>query len=65
MVLDFSGVELNRLTEMVIGAAIEVHKEMGPGYLEAVYEAALCHELKLRNIPFEKQLTFNLIRTFA
>ena len=61
MATDFARMESNQLTEMVIGAAIEVHKEMGAGYLEAAYEAALCHELKLRNIPFERQFTFNLM----
>ena len=61
MASDFAGMALNQLTEKVIGAAIEVHKELGPGYLEAVYEAALCHELKLRNIPFEKQHTIELL----
>ncbi len=51
----------NALTEKVIGAAIEVHKALGPGYLEAVYENALCHELTLRQIEFERQYRFNLI----
>ncbi len=43
------------LSERVIGAAIEVHKELGPGFLEYVYEEALCHELRLRKIIFERQ----------
>jgi GxxExxY protein len=43
------------LTHGIIGAAIEVHRELGPGLLENVYEECLCHELSLRNIPFEKQ----------
>ncbi|HPF92097.1 MAG: GxxExxY protein [Flavobacteriales bacterium] len=45
----------NELTEAVIGAAIEVHRHMGPGLLERVYEEALCHELGLRGIPFKRQ----------
>ena len=47
---------LDLLTEAVIGAAIEVHRTLGPGLDEALYEAALCIELKLRKIPFAKQV---------
>ena len=43
------------LARAVIGAAIEVHRLLGPGYLESVYEQALAIELELRNIPFERQ----------
>lgn len=45
----------NELTEAIIGAAIEVHRQLGPGLLEKVYEEALCHELTLRGIPFKRQ----------
>lgn len=44
-----------KLATQVIGAAIEVHRVLGPGYLEPVYEEALCKELSLRNIPWERQ----------
>ncbi len=47
--------EINQLTGEVIGAAIEVHKTLGPGLLESVYEECLCHELKLREVKFERQ----------
>ncbi len=47
---------LEELTEHVIGAAIEVHRELGPGLLESAYEECLCHELHLRNIPFARQV---------
>src|SRR4051812_47167589 len=47
--------EMDKLTEAVIGAAIEVHQELGPGLPEHVYENALCVELQLRQIPFECQ----------
>ncbi len=46
---------INRLTGIVIGCAIEVHKALGPGLLESAYEQCLCHELKIRKIPFERQ----------
>ncbi len=45
----------NALTGKVIGAAIEVHKALGPGLLESAYEECLCHELELRSIPYERQ----------
>jgi GxxExxY protein len=47
--------EINKLTEAVIGAAVEVHRVLGPGLLESAYQRALAHELELRNIPFEQQ----------
>jgi len=46
---------INQLTEQVIGAAIEVHRELGPGFLESAYQRALAHELRLSSIPFEEQ----------
>ena len=47
--------EINYLTGEIIGAAIEVHKALGPGLLESAYEECLCHEFKLRSFPFERQ----------
>ncbi len=44
------------LTGRIIGAAIEVHRILGPGLLESIYEEALWHELALRGIPFERQV---------
>ena len=46
---------VNELSGKVIGAAIEVHKVLGPGLLESAYEQCLCHELDLKGIPFERQ----------
>jgi GxxExxY protein len=48
--------ELNVLTNRVIGAAIEVHRLLGPGLLEAAYEECLCRELALQDLPFRRQL---------
>ena len=48
---------LNELSCVVIGAAIEVHRQLGPGFLESVYEEALCLELRDREIPFEHQVS--------
>jgi len=47
--------ELDRLAHEVIGAAIEVHRQLGPGLPESVYEEALCIELTLRGMPFVRQ----------
>jgi GxxExxY protein len=47
--------DINYLTGEVIGAAIEVHKVLGPGLLESAYEECLCRELELRKIPHERQ----------
>ena len=46
---------INDLTREVIGAAIEIHRILGPGLLESAYEECFCHELKLRNLNFERQ----------
>jgi GxxExxY protein len=44
------------LTERIIGAAIEVHRALGPGLLESAYEECLCRELSLRGIAFQRQV---------
>jgi len=49
--------ELNQLSRSVIGAAIEVHRSLGPGLLESAYELFLCRELDLREIHFQRQLS--------
>ncbi len=48
------------LTYKIIGAAREVFNELGPGFLESVYEDALCYELDLLNIPYERQVEIDL-----
>jgi GxxExxY protein len=48
--------DINELTNKVIGAAIEVHKTLGPGLLESAYERCLCHELRLRGVSFVNQV---------
>jgi GxxExxY protein len=45
----------NELSKEIIGAAIEVHRVLGPGLLESAYEEALCYELELKKIPHERQ----------
>lgn len=50
--------EAERLATLVIGATIEVHKALGPGHSERTYEEALCHELLLRDIPFQRQVRY-------
>jgi GxxExxY protein len=45
----------NQLTHEIIGAAIEVHRSLGPGLLESAYEECLARELRLRELPFERQ----------
>jgi len=49
---------VNNLNELdaIIGAAVEVHRTLGPGLLESTYEMCLCRELAIRGIPFERQL---------
>ena len=46
---------MNQLSSKIIGAAIEVHKTLGPGLLESAYEECLCHELGMQGLLFEKQ----------
>ena len=47
--------DINKLSSKIIGAAIEVHKTLGPGLLESAYEQCLCHELNLLGLSFERQ----------
>ncbi len=44
------------LTREIIAAAMEIHRSLGPGLLESVYQACLCHELELRKLPFRQQV---------
>ena len=58
--LEFPGedgkLRYKELTRQIIGAAIEVHRAIGSGLLESVYEECLCHELGLRGLRFERQV---------
>ena len=51
---------LDNLTYRILGAAIEVHKHLGPGLLESVYQKCLMRELELRNIEFKSQILTEL-----
>jgi len=52
---EFYEMNINDLTGEIIGAAIEVHKALGPGLMESVYEECLCHEFDLRRIHYKRQ----------
>ncbi len=49
------------LTEKVLGAAIEVHRTLGPGLLESIYEEALCYEFETRGIRFRRQVEIDVV----
>ena len=51
---------INEITKEVIGAAIEVHRALGPGLLESAYEECLCRELVSRGVSFERQVSLPL-----
>ena len=53
--------DLNKLTESIIGAAIEVHRHLGPGLLESVYETCLEYELKQLNLKTQRQKALPII----
>lgn len=52
--------ELNPLTEQVIGAAIDIHKALGPGFTERLYAKALHYELQGRHVPFITEQSFRI-----
>jgi GxxExxY protein len=52
--------QADELSRKIIGAAIEVHRHLGPGLLEEAYEECLCRELELRGIPFQRQFPVNI-----
>jgi GxxExxY protein len=54
-------IENDPLTERIIGFAIEIHRQLGPGLLESVYDECLCYELKQAEIAFERQLSVPII----
>jgi GxxExxY protein len=51
----------NELTERIIGAAIEVHRHLGPGLLESIYEECLCHELSQLGLRFQRQVPLPIV----
>ncbi|MFZ3339888.1 MAG: GxxExxY protein [Terriglobales bacterium] len=55
------GLLYEALTESIIGAAVEVHRHLGPGLLESVYEECMCRELLLRDIPFLAQVELPVV----
>ncbi len=53
--------DINSLTERIIGCAIEVHRELGPGLLESTYEEALCIELDIAGLRYGRQVAFPVL----
>lgn len=53
--------DLNSITDKIIGAAIEVHKHLGPGLLESTYEQCLCYELSLIGLQFQRQVPMPVV----
>jgi GxxExxY protein len=53
--------DLNKITEKIIGCAIEVHRNLGPGLLESIYESALCYEFDENNIEYARQFSVPVI----
>ena len=53
--------EINHITEKIIGCAIEVHKNLGPGLLESLYEKALCYEMRLKDVQYETQVVIPIL----
>lgn len=51
----------NRISKAIIGAAIEVHRVLGPGLLESAYEECLAYELRVRDLAFERQKAISVI----
>ena len=52
---------INDITSRIIKCAIEVHRQLGPGLLESVYQACLCHELSLEGLAFKRECSFPVI----
>jgi GxxExxY protein len=53
--------DVNRLSSRIIGAAIEVHKALGPGLLESAYEECMCRELSLQGLSFERKKPLSVV----
>ena len=53
--------ELDEASNQIIGAAIEVHRHLGPGLLESIYERALAHELELRGLSVRRQVAVSVV----
>jgi len=53
--------EIEAISNKIIGAAIEVHRALGPGLVESVYETCLCHELAHRGVAFQRQVAFPIL----
>ena len=55
------GIKYRELTQQIISAAITVHRELGPGFLESIYEESLSIELGYRGIQYERQKEVNIL----
>jgi GxxExxY protein len=54
-------IDLNVMTENIIGCAIEVHRNLGPGLLESIYDKAMCYEIGAKGMRFQNQLVIPIL----